>query len=386
MKLSDVLGEMEVSSADARLFLQTWFRPDDKICLVGRKSKKVGKYGNTLSQAIIARESVAFTDETLKSLIFSEEAQWNLYFGVGPIKDEVDVELMKRGKEDNVKYLPGVWADIDVKEKGFTSQESILEFLSSLPLQPSIIVGSGSGGVHAYWKLLWSEEGNKELAERWWSYLDEAAGEERKIDKLIDATRILRLPGSVYFPKEGSGGKTATVKLLKCDQIQYSIQQLTELSQAAYDVKNKKRDRVLSEDYNQNLNLDLFARDLLGGMGGNRWKMWKALAELEGYVNEHMTWDEILEPHGWTFLRTLSDDRGREVARPGRNERSGVVDYEDSPVMSLLSESEETGLADLKDARIPLTKFRVYLRLQFNDQREDMARYLKTRLESDGII
>lgn len=386
MKLSDYLGEMEVSSAEARLFLQTWFRPDDKICLVGRKSKKVGKYGNTLSQAIIAYESTKFTDDTLKSLIFSEEAQWNLYFGVGPIKDDVDIELMKRGKEENVKYLPGVWADIDVKEKGFTSQESILEFLSSLPLQPSIIVGSGSGGVHAYWKLRWDEDGDKELAERWWSYLDEEAGEDRKIDKLIDATRILRLPGSVYFPKEGSGGKTASVKLIKCDPIQYSTQELTELSQAAYDVKNKKRERVLSDEYNQNLNLDLFAHNLMGGFGGNRWKMWRALSELEDYVNEHVTWDEILEPYGWTFLRTLSDDRGREVARPGRNERSAVVDYEDSPVMSLLSEAEETGLHDLKDSRVPLTKFRVYLRLHFSDQRLEMAEYLKTRLEADGII
>lgn len=386
MKLSDYLGEMEVSAAEARLFLQTWFRPDDKICLVGRKSKKVGKYGNTLSQAIIAYESTKFTDDTLKSLIFSEEAQWNLYFGVGPIKDDVDIELMKRGKEENVKYLPGVWADIDVKEKGFTSQESILEFLSSLPLEPSIIVGSGSGGVHAYWKLKWDEDGNKELAERWWSYLDEEAGEDRKIDKLIDATRILRLPGSVYFPKEGSGGKTGTVKLLKCGPVQYSIKELTDLSQAAFEAKNKKRDRVLSEDYNQRMNMDLFARDLLGGLGGNRWKMWKALSELEGYVNEKITWDEILEPHGWTFLRTLSDDRGREVARPGRNERSAVVDYEDSPVMSLLSEAEETGLSDLKDAHVPLTKFRVYLRLGFEDNREAMTQYLIKRLEADGII
>jgi hypothetical protein len=384
MKLSDLLGEMEVSSAEARLFLQTWFRPDDKICIVGRKSKKVGKYGNTLSQSMLAREFINMTDDTLKDLIFTDEAQFNLYFGVGPIKE--DIGLTKRGTEDNVAYLPGVWADIDVKEKGFTSQEEILKFLGALPLEPSIIVGSGSGGVHAYWKLKWDEDGNKEIAERWWSYLDEEAGEDRKIDKLIDMTRILRLPGSVYFPKEGSGGKTACVKLLKCTPIQYTVKELTDLSQAAFEAKNKKRDRVLSEDYNQRMNMDLFARDLLGGLGGNRWKMWKALSELEGYVNEKITWDEILEPHGWTFLRTLSDDRGREVARPGRNERSAVVDYEDSPVMSLLSEAEETGLADLKDARVPLTKFRVYLRLSFDDDREAMTKYLITRLEADGII
>jgi hypothetical protein len=383
MKLSDYLGEMEVSAADAATFIQKWFRPDDKICIVGRKSKKQGKF-NTLSQSKIAKEFLSgLTDDTLKELIFGETESWNLYFGVGPIKE--DVELFKRGKEDNIAYLPGVWADIDVKEKGFKDQQEITDFLASLPYVPSIIVSSGSGGVHAYWKLVWGEEGSKDLAERWWSYLDEAAG-DRSIDKLIDATRILRLPGSVYFPKEGSSGKTGSVKLIYASDITYTTQQLTELSQAAYDAKNKKRERVISEDFNQNLDMDLFAHNLLGGFGGNRWKMWRALSELEGYVNEHITWDEILEPHGWTFLRDLSDNRGREVARPGRNEKSAVVDYEDSPVMSLLSLAEETGLADLRDARIPLTKFRVYLRLNFNDDRHAMAEYLKTRLEADGII
>jgi hypothetical protein len=383
MKLSDYLGEMDVSAADAATFIQKWFRPDDKICIVGRKSKKQGKF-NTLSQSKIAKDFLSgLTDDTMKELIFSDEANYNLYFGVGPIKE--DVELFKRGKEDNISYLPGVWADIDVKEKGFLSQEEITDFLANLAYPPSILVSSGSGGVHAYWKLVWGEEGSKDLAERWWSYLDEEAG-DRSIDKLIDATRILRLPGSVYFPKEGSSGKTGSVRLIYATDITYTSQQLTEMSQAAYDKKNKKRERTLSDEFNQNLDLDLFAHNLMGGFGGNRWKMWRALSELEDYVNERMTWDEILEPHGWTFLRTLSDDRGREVARPGRNEKSAVVDYEDSPVMSLLSLSEETGLFDLKDAHVPLTKFRVYLRLHFKDDRPAMAEYLKTRLESDGII
>jgi hypothetical protein len=383
MKLSDYLGEMEVSSQDAITFVKAWFRPDDKIAIVGRKSKKIGKF-NTISQTIVARDFIGMDDDTLNGLIFGEAEQYNLYFGVGPVKE--DVELFKRGKEDNVSYLPGVWADIDVKEKGFKSQAEIIEFLNRLALAPSIIVSSGSGGVHAYWKLSWGEEGSKDLTERWWSYLDEEAGEGKSIDKLIDATRILRLPGSVYFPKEGSNGKTGSVRLLHCSDQTYTSEQFISISQAAYDSKNQRRSTVLSREYNENLDMDMFAHNLLGGFGGNRWKMWRALSELEDYVNERVTWDEILEPHGWTFLRTLSDDRGREVARPGRNEKSAVVDYEDSPVMSLLSLAEETGLFDLKDAHVPLTKFRVYLRLHFNDDRNAMAEYLKTRLEADGII
>jgi hypothetical protein len=99
-----------------------------------------------------------------------------------------------------------------------------------------------------------------------------------------------------------------------------------------------------------------------------------------------MSWAEILEPYGWTWQRELRDG-SNEWARPGRDERSAVVDYEDSPVMSLLSMADETGLADLKDAGIPLTKYRVLWRLKFNDQDDDsMIKYLIKRMEADGII
>jgi hypothetical protein len=56
------------------------------------------------------------------------------------------------------------------------------------------------------------------------------------------------------------------------------------------------------------------------------------------------------------------------------------VDYEDSPVMSLLSMSEETGLADLKDAGINLTKYRVMLRLQYQDDEKKMVEHLVDRV------
>lgn len=383
MKLSDLTGQVQISSLHATTFINTWFEPDDKLVIVGRRTEKTGKH-DTLSQSFLAKDFGQIDDEFLESLIFDEDGnKWNVYFGVCPVKEDVDFN--RRGTEDNVSHVTGLWADIDIKEKGFKSQQDILDFLFSLALHPTIVVGSGSGGVHAYWKLNPGEKGDKELVDRWWSYLDEAAG-ERSIDKLIDLTRILRLPGSVYFPKSNTTSKVGSVSILYKLENTYSVSDIRTTSAAAFTTKHERRKKLINKDANARLDMDLFARDLLEGMDGNRWKLYRAMSEVESYVNNHMSWAEILEPHGWTWQRTLRDG-SNEWARPGRDERSAVVDYEDSPVMSLLSMADETGLADLKDAGIPLTKYRVLWRLKFNDQDDDsMIKYLIGRMEADGVI
>ena len=383
MKLSDLTGHVKISAHHATSFVSTWFDHDDKIVVVGRKSEKTGNL-DTVSQSMTAAEFCTFTDEDLESLIFDEDGnKWNLYLGVCPIKE--DVSLKKRGTEANIDHVTGVWADIDVKEKGFESQDEIINFLFfELALRPTIVVASGSGGVHAYWKLSDGEKGNKELVERWWSYLDETAG-EKSIDKLVDLTRILRIPGTVYFPKEKSGSKVGTVEIMFKVPDTYTIAQITEISEEAFKTKHEKRKKLINEDANRRMDMDTFARDMLAGMGGNKWKMWRAISELENYVNDNISWAEILEPHGWTWMRTLREG-SNEWARPGRSERSAVVDFEDSPVMSLLSSSEDTGLADLKDAHIPITKYRAMLRLHFGDDEKAMVTNLIGRLEQDGII
>lgn len=383
MKLSDLTGEIKISLHHACTFVSTWFDPDDIICVVGRRSVKTGK-NDTISQSMTASEFCQMDEEMLESMIFDDDnaSQWNLYVGVAPVKEHVT--LTQRGDEDNVDYVTGVWADLDIKSNSFQSRDEILQFLFSLTLQPTIVVASGSGGIHAYWKLARGEKGNKEIVERWWSYLDEAAG-DRKIDKLVDLTRILRIPGTVYFPKPDSGAKIGTVEILYLLDNSYTMQEITEISQEAFATKHERRKKLISADANRRLDVDEFARTIMGAKG-NKWKMWRAISEIEDYVNERISWAEILEPHGWTWQRTLRDG-SNEWARPGRNERSAVVDYEDSPVMSLLSSAEETGLADLKDAHIPITKYRAMLRLQFGDDNEkEMVNYLISRLEQDGII
>jgi hypothetical protein len=374
VKLSEHVGEVKISFYHAQTFVSTWFEPTDKIVIVGRRSEKSGNL-DVVSQSMLASEFLQMNDESLESLIFEDDgSKWNLYFGVCPIKD--DVTLTRRGTEANIEYVGGVWADIDVKEGGFASQQEIIGFLYGLALRPTIVVGSGSGGVHAYWKLSPGEKGNKELVERWWSYLDEEAG-DKSIDKLIDLTRILRIPGSVYFPKEASTGKIGAVEILYMVPDTYTIGQIYAVSDAAFKTKHENRKRTIDNDYARRMDVGTAAQSLISN--GNRWSHLRAYAEIEDYVNTYFSWDEILVPHGWTYLRDRTDG-SREFARPGRGEKSAVVDFEGSPVMSLLSTSEETGLADLLDARIPLTKYRVRLRLEYNDDGPFMVRDLSDQI------
>jgi len=377
LKLSDLTGEVKISARHACTFVSTWFDPEDNICVVGRRSEKTGNL-DTVSQSMKASEFCEMDDEMLESLIFdSDGSKWNLYLGVAPIKEHVT--LKQRGTEENVTHVTGVWADLDIKSESFQSRDEITQFLFGLPYPPTIVVASGSGGVHAYWKLAEGEKGVKELAERWWAYLDEAAG-DRKIDKLVDLTRILRIPGTVYFPKAGSEAKVGSVEIMYLTEHRYYIADIMTITQEAFAKKHEKRKRLISKDANRRMDMDNFAASLLGG---NKWRMWRAISEMEDYVNKQMSWAEILEPHGWKWQRTLRDG-SNEWARPGRDERSAVVDYEDSPVMSLLSMSEETRLDDLKDAGINLTRYRVLLRLQYADDEKKMVEDLIERVLDKG--
>jgi len=373
MKLSDYAGEVRISSNDAKNFVQSWFKADDKICISGLRSERSGSM-DAVSQSMTAREFVSTTDDkSLEDTVFGEDgSMWNIYISVCPIKE--DVTLKQRGTKSNVDYVPGVWADLDVKEGGFSSQKEILKWLNELELLPTVVCSSGSSGVHAYWKLRWDEKGNEALVDSWWSYLDEMAG-ERKIDKLVDITRILRLPGTIRFPKkEETSGKLGSVSIISIyPERRYSVSQIQEVSAEAMARKAAERKRTIAKIAERRAKVDEMARGLIDV--NSHWGYLQAIAHVEDYVNENWQWAHILEPHGWKYRRTLSDG-SKEWARPGQSDRSAVVDYEGSPVMSLLSMSESTGLADLKDAGVPLTKYTVALRLMFNDDEEAMTQYV----------
>lgn len=374
MKLDDYAGEVRISSEDAVAFVKTWFKPTDRICISALRSEGTGGV-DAVAQTMTAREFIDTTDDkALEAVIFDPEdgSRWNLYISVSPVKE--DVQLRRRGTKSNVDYIPGVWADIDVQQGGFESEEVLLGWLDALALPPSIICSSGSSGVHAYWRLKWSEQGDEKLVDAWWSYLDEAAGEDRAIDKLVDSTRILRMPGSVRFPKkdERKNHKIGSVSIIKLTDNQYSVEEVRAVSAEATAKKAAIRKQTIERDKERRMSVDELAAGLIHRPEVGRWELLQAVANVEDFVNDHMSWEDILKPHGWKLRRTQSDG-SKEWARPGQNARSAVTDYQGSPVMSLLSMSPATRMSDLLDAAIPLTKYRVLLRLEYNDDEEKLV-------------
>lgn len=370
MRLADKRGEIVISADLAKQYIQAWFKPTDLITIVGRRSVPTGNF-DTITQTIVAKEFLDHLDnDALQDIVFDPDgSSWNIYAGICPVKEELSI--YRRGTKDNISYVPGLWADIDIKPDSFNTEQDILDWLHSLALQPTMICGSGSGGIHAYWRANWSEEFDENLVERWWSYLDEMAGENRNIDKLIDSTRMLRLPGTVHFPKLTSSSSDASrklgmVKIIEITNLTYSAEDVTEISEGAYLRRGERRRKLVGEDAQRRIDGDALAKNLLANEGSGRFRLLRSIAYIEDIVNDTYSWDEILAPMGWTWMKELRDG-SNEWARPGRSERSAVVDFEGSNVMSLLSTSLETGLSDLKDAGIHLSKYRVLLRLHFND-------------------
>jgi hypothetical protein len=99
-------------------------------------------------------------------------------------------------------------------------------------------VGSGSGGLHAYWLLPEPTEdvGRVETLERLWiRYIShqasEALGREIKFDSVKDLARVLRLPGTVRWPKpkDPASVRPALVKLLDDQGPRYRLEDLDAL-------------------------------------------------------------------------------------------------------------------------------------------------------------
>ena len=106
------------------------------------------------------------------------------------------------------------------------------------------------------------------------------------------------------------------------------------------------------------------AHRLITSKNKGMWARYQQIANLEEDFNETYSWDSILEPQGWTKLGV--DEDGRVIwSRPGDGARkSATTDWPDSPhVMSLFSTAPETGLLNLHDAQVVLTKYRVWVEL-----------------------
>lgn len=111
---------------------------------------------------------------------------FDVYAGVCPRPE-------KKGRNENIQRSYWVWVDVDsdkVKRKG----DSLINLISHrICLPPTMLVGSGSGGLHVYWRidevadLAHLQAINNSLAERI----------HENCDKLGDPARILRIANTL---------------------------------------------------------------------------------------------------------------------------------------------------------------------------------------------
>lgn len=382
MKFNDFVGTVEFDVSHLHTFVRNWFSPDDLVVLTGISVDTPNK--RVLSQTIPARELVEITAEELEAICHESGTRYNTYLSCFPVKEDNSVSdnVYARGNKDDIREIFGVYADLDVKEGCFESKEEIRDYLYSLEAPPTMIVDNGKyGGVHAYWRLHRGLSTTEDELLMWWCYLNSKT--DKNIDRLQDSTRMLRLPSGIYWKTGGSD----TVRLAVNTGRTYSVEDLRALSEGPYEERKRQINETINREHASRQEIGPMAVEIFSkynDTGYNKWSTRLAISKLEQIINDSLTWDEILAPHGWTHLRELRDG-AHEWARPGQFRRSAVTDFsydgaKSSNVMSLLSQSPDTGLLDLLDARIPLTKYRVYLRLSYRDDEVAMLNGMRSRI------
>lgn len=379
MQFKDFAGSTSIDLKHLHEFLGTWFRPDDLLTIVGIPATGVRK---VMSFTVKASELVTVPPEEFEKLtvVSTDRRKINVYTCINPTKEENHVQLYSRGTKEDVRDVYGCFIDLDVVKEGkkqgvFETKQDIYAFLDSLEVPPTMVLDNGAdGGIHAYWRLVDQDIPNatEELMARWWAYISSLS--PVKIDRLIDKTRLSRLPSAIYWPS--GDGKFDTVKVVKSRGPQYTLQELVDVSQDAFDKHNKRvselrmqKTRIDVDLWNERLAQRISESEPDRRFSEQQVKIMMHL--IDQYINTQFDWADILEPHGWTFLKESGE--GDQVwARPGKNDRSATVNHQKndgsiSGVMSLLSSSDETRLADLKEAGVPLTKRQVLLRLKYND-------------------
>jgi len=145
-----------------------------------------------------------------KAVQMSESEQ--VYFGVCRTGEKGDE--YQRATAETVRYVPGVYVDIDTSEKhqrnnGKKSDENLPTIaesttaLESMPFKPSIIIDTG-GGLHVYWLFheLVEIDSDKERTQiqailKGWESLLRSHLKGKELDHVADLPRILRIPGTI---------------------------------------------------------------------------------------------------------------------------------------------------------------------------------------------
>lgn len=163
----------------------------------------------------------------------------DIYFGVG-LQDKGAAQNVQskrsngksdlsrtRGFTETVVSIPGLWLDVDVRDKAHAelnlppTKNDAAELVNEFPLAPTILVDSGHG-LHGYWLFrepltIDSKEERDEaqdLVRRFQRRLQGIAAKWGwKIDNTSDLARVLRLPGTMNRKKE-----PVRVRMIECHE------------------------------------------------------------------------------------------------------------------------------------------------------------------------
>ncbi len=288
-------------------------------------------------------------DESREALQDVIDARWNVYTACSTF---AAVPERGRGTRADVVSVPGVWADLDVKpdtEGYFASEHALLEYMAYLP-QPTLEVASGSGGRHLYWlthERLEATDGQNLLLALL-DFLRAEAGSVT-IENVHDTTRVLRLAGTVRWPKvddavpmphpvelvrEGPRYHASELKLLSRDVHNEALRRRAELKARRVEAEERRRHELASRGLQQT-NYDRVVR----------------------IFNLQQDWAYLLESTGWTLHSDQRDGvaRCRYWTRPGKSVNDGKsasTDFtaSDGVVSRLMTiYSNDPALDDLRD-------------------------------------
>lgn len=275
------------------------------------------------------------TDVPRDYLVNDQKLQ--MYTAVGSFKNEMR-------KKTSSLQLPGLWADIDLKpemEGHFQSSGQLAGFMQQLP-EPTMIVASGSGGIHPYWLLNARIKTNAQverLLEGWHSYLQDVAG-DIIIDNVQETARVLRVAGSVRWSKLTEVAKGAPsftrVALVKSDGPRYAVKDLADMVKPSL-ARLEQRVAAQKVAFTQERTAAL-------AMLEHRGLAQSSQLYLEALFNEKQDWGQLLERAGWSLGR---DNRGnasssscRYWVRPGVDScghAGASTDFADSNLITFFS-------------------------------------------------
>jgi hypothetical protein len=333
----------------------------------------------------------------------------NLYMAACELSGVPDLSARpwSRGRRQDMGWAPGLWADLDVGSGKFASATDALDALRMcwrVGLGPSLIVETGSGGLHPYWIVDGGLEPKtaEAMSARLRVWLMDQVGVH--LDNVTNCDRILRLPGSLRFPKAGESLGVTSCRMVWSDDRRLDAGRLVAVTQATWETSQKHRARVSMSVQDERDRIE----GLLAGWSGSD-SFWGQqlnrvhLLEVEQAFARTHTWESVLEPHGWTLLDGdgRPDSVGRRTwTRPGLDEtveadavgmrpnlRSALTDWIEGPdVMTLKSDAPETGLLRLKrlaedDPSVRLTKLLVWVELAWGG---DLTAYVRAVRDGRG--